>query len=342
MHRSSWIVAGAALLVRAIASSPQRLMLYAALGAVLGLGLLTKATMLPFVAAVFIILAVPLLRSRKDADGAARTLAGLAILAAVTLAISGWWYVTKYLETGSWIGSHDVAQMEAHGGLIAGLLKNADLRELARIPWLLVQSFLWAGTWSFVFPPRIALFALVATTGLIAFGALLVMRRKGPGRDGWLALVTLGLFVAALVRHALVLATTGSGIAAWYLHAFAPVLASLVALCLTGLAPIRGAGRWLPVLLIYPLLFLALATAINTLFFAGCGTTLPNLRYFDLASAAGCATDLTATYRNLAVLSLPGAFVPLFAAGWLLCFTGVLAALNALRANAHTSIVSTR
>lgn len=327
------IAAGAAVLVAAIAASPRRLMLYAALGAVLGLGLLTKATVLPLAVAVAIILALPLLRLRQDPAGAARVFAGLVVLGALALAIGGWWYAGKYLETGNLLGANDVARMDAQQGLIAGL-KDADWRQLARLPWVLVQTFLWAGTWSFVFPPRLALFALVATSGIVAIAAAAFMRREGAGREGWLALLALALFLAGLIRHALVLASIGTmGGGAWYLHAIAPALAVLVAFGLSYLARLRHGGAWLAAVLIWPLAFLALATAIDALFFAGCGTTLPNLRYFDLASAAPCATDFAALYRNLAILSLPAAFVLLFAVGFVLCLAGTLMALKALTAS---------
>ncbi|MEI9971267.1 MAG: hypothetical protein WDO73_03990 [Ignavibacteriota bacterium] len=90
-----------------------------ALGAILGLGLLTKAY---FLAAVPAVAALLLYRYRK---------ARLAALATpiATLVIAGWWYVRNELTTGTFAGLAESVTLQGRG---SGLLTAA----IPRIPWV--------------------------------------------------------------------------------------------------------------------------------------------------------------------------------------------------------------
>ena len=210
-------------------TSSARLPHHALLGAVLGLALLTKATFLPITAAILCVLAVQAFFARKTRQEFSRRLIGLCINAVVLLAICGWWYALKLIETGAITGSTEAASMHEAGGMIAGLMKNLRVEDLIMTPWGFVMSFVWGGTWSFIVPPRITYLPFVAMMAIMAYGVLRAMRQQGAGPIAWFPLVALGLFFAALTYYSLVTLSVGNGTSpAWYLHSMAPIMALLV------------------------------------------------------------------------------------------------------------------
>jgi hypothetical protein len=305
------------------------------LGGTLGLGLLTKATFLPFVVVVFGLLLYRTWRSRGDIAAARRRFRGLFLCLAAVTVLAGWWYLLKLLETGSMIGSNDAIHLRETGGLIEGLWKNASLRWIARLPWHFELSFLWAGTWSFVRPPLVTLIPIVLIPPLLAVGYVSSVRaRRFESVLDWVPPLTAILFLAALGYHSLVLIALGAaGAPAWYLHAFAPVLAPLVG---GGLAGTFRARVWRPIvsaLIFYPTIFLLFAFAVQGLFFAGCGgPKAPDSSFYDPASGISCAAHLAVLYDNLTAFSFPGMALVCFAGGWVLMMVGIATALRCLRA----------
>jgi 4-amino-4-deoxy-L-arabinose transferase-like glycosyltransferase len=310
------------------------------LGIALGLALLTKATFIPVVAAIFAVLGLHAL----FADGSgprAQRLVRLCLAAAIMLAIGGWWYASKLIETGSLIGSSDVVRMHASGGLIAGLREHMRVTDLVQIPWGFALSFLWAGTWSFVVPPRIYLLPLVALVPALAYGAYRSLRRRGIQLVDWFALLTVGLFLGALTYHSAVTLSTASATApAYYLHAIAPILALLVGYGLYEAMQVRWLRVVLAGLLLYPSLFLAAMTVTQALYFAGCAAKLPERMYFARSSGAQCLADLPRMIDNLSVLALPGVAIPLLIAGWACAIVAMVMTVRFL--TRQTSITSTR
>jgi hypothetical protein len=313
------------------------------LGIILGLALLTKATFLPVAAATFVLLAIRGFFVRNEPDRMMRCIKGLLICGAVAVLVSGWWYVAKYVETGSFIGSNDDTNLKAAGGLLAALKQNLDLSNLVRAPWSIVGSFLWASTWSFVLPPRTTVLPLALFGLVVACGTWLHFRRATIREVDGLALLSLGFFTAAIVQHSLVLlAMIGNPAPAWYLHSIAPILALFVGYGIANAASATWLRRFTTSLALYAPCFLLGATALNLLFFAGCGPLMPGRQYFSATDGARCLADLPRMYDNLAVLALPGIGLVLFVAGWSLLLAGVIAAARYLPRLPHTSITSTR
>jgi hypothetical protein len=311
---------------------------YAMLGVLLGLGLLTKATFLPFVAVVMGVLALRIIRDHGSGDPlwprALRLLASVAI----TAAISGWWYLNKLVETGSAIGSHDVAFMHSQGGLIQGLLTNASVFVVAKIPWIIGISFLWGGTWSFVLPPLITILPLAACAMVIAIGYLVFVRRRRLQIADYVPLFTWAAMLAALGYHSLVLVSNGlTGAGGYYLHSFAPVLAPAVGFGIVGAMSARLTRPVLSMLLCYPLLFLPIAMAMQAMFFSGCGIAKPTSAYYPLSSMISCAGDWHAIFNNLSVFDYPRAAAAFFICGWGLSVIGIVVALQQLRMEGSTA-----
>jgi hypothetical protein len=313
---------------------------HALLGLVLGLALLTKATFLPAAAAILLVLAVRTLHARKTPDEFVRRTKALCVTVVIVMAICGWWYAVKLVTTGSAIGGNDASVMVESGGLVAGLKRNLNVDEMLRMPLGFALSFLWAGTWSFVVPPRSYVLPLMAMTALIGCGAWRWMRREGVHPVDWFALLTTGLFLASLTYYSFVLLSVASGTApAWYLHAMAPVLALLVGYGIYELMSGRLRAV-LTALLCYPLAFLPAMTVMNALFLAGCAPKLPERNYYAWSSATRCLADYPRIYENLAVLAYPKTATVLFVIGWALAAIAMAMALRSFRT--YTSITSTR
>lgn len=300
---------------------------HAVLGAVLGLALLTKATFLPVTAALLAVLAIQMLLARKDAGEFSRRLTGLFVATGILLAVSGWWYVLKFIETGTLIGSTDAINMQAAGGMIAGLRKNLHPEDLLTTPLGFFLSFVWGGTWSFVVPPRAAFLPFALMMTLMAYGVWRALRRRDANPVVWVALGTAVLFIAALSYQSLATLSVGNGsFAAWYLHSMAPVLALLTCIGIAEVAGIASLRRTLAVLWFYPPLFLLVMTITNALYFAGCSAKLPGRMYYSAARAIECLADVPRMYDNLAVLAFPGVGMALFAAGWIAMVAGLIRA----------------
>jgi hypothetical protein len=322
--------AGIAVIAAALVTSA-RIALYALLGLTLGIGLITKATLVPVAASASVLLALLVFRERADVSLFRRRLLGLATFLVTTVAVCGGWYALKYIETGNPIGSHDIAQMAASGGMIEGLRRHFQLFDLARAPWGWAMTFLWGSTWSYVVPPRAFMVGLAGAAVALGFGCYWFLRRNSLTPLLWFALLTLAFFMASLAYHTAVVISFDGGISpAWYLHALAPILAPLVAAGIAGLVSLPFGAGVLAAVIGYPLGFLGVAVAVNALYFAGCGAPSPGRVYFVFSSARGCAGDLSAIYANLSVLSYPHLATAMFITGWLLYGIGAVLAVRHL------------
>jgi hypothetical protein len=300
---------------------------FALLGAICGLGLLTKATMLPFVAALGLFLTWRVWRARGDGVALWRSLAQLLVLCLVAAAVSGWWYARNLLDTGDILGSFATIALERQGGLLKGVSEKFSLLKATTGLGATAMTFLWVGTWSATLPPRIleiplAILVVVPAAGWMSRAA---RTRQICSRDA-IALLTLAMFVAALLWQTLifmVLMAVYSG-SAWYLHSLAPLLAPMVGRGLAEAATWRRARSLVGALLVYPLLFLPFATALQLFHYAGCLAPSILEPHVGLSAAAACAAAPRELLGHLAVLGNPALGLALFGAGWLAMLIGVI------------------
>jgi hypothetical protein len=299
---------------------------FALLGAICGLGLLTKATMLPFIAALALFLTWRAWRARGDGAALRRSLAQLLVLCLVAAAISGWWYARNLLDTGDVLGSFATIALERQGGLLQGLSEKFSLLKATAGLGATAMTFLWVGTWSATLPPRILEIPLTILVVVLAAGWISrAARTRLMSSLDAIALLTLVLFVAALLWQTLifmVLMAVYSG-SAWYLHSLAPLLAPMVGRGLAETATWRRARPLIGALLVYPLLFLPFATALQLFHYSGCLAPPIHEPHVGLSAAAACAAAPRELLGNLAVLGNPALGLPLFGAGWLAMLTGV-------------------
>lgn len=247
------------------------------LGVSLGLGLLTKAFFLPVGAGVLLMLG---LWQRVGGFKPSR-LGQAAVAVAAALAIGGWWYVSRQLQTGSLVGSDEFIRFNQAGGLgrLAGLF---SLGALMRGLGVIVGTFAWAGTWSLTRLPEALLAPPVLLLGLTLWGYALSLTRKDL--IGWSPVALAAPFLAGLVYHVFVwMAGVGAATPGWYLHILAAPL---------GLAVARGwtRPRALGLLALLTGLYEAATWAFQLSMFSGCAAKLGADKHYSLAGA-GCFID---------------------------------------------------
>jgi hypothetical protein len=186
----------------------------AVLGAVLGLGLLTKAYFLTAVPAVVLLL---LYRYRKAWVAALTT-------SAVTVAIAGWWYVRNIVTTGTFSGLAESVMLRERGA--PGLLAT-----VAHIPWIgavdvILVSHLYFCGWSSL-TVRSWMYHVFFAIGMLAALGLIVQLRRPAAI--WLSAIYGFFWVGQLYNVILQYLTKGlAGSMGWYMYA---VVASEVVLC---------------------------------------------------------------------------------------------------------------
>jgi 4-amino-4-deoxy-L-arabinose transferase-like glycosyltransferase len=298
---------------------------FALLGVVCGLGLLTKATMLPFVAALGLFLTWCTWRARGDAGAVRASASRLVVFCLVTVAIAAWWYANNLIVYGNILGSNDAIALARQGGLLKGLSENFSLPRSILGMVGNIESFLWAATWSFVHPWRVMEIPLIILLVVVAVGWIWhAARAKAISSLDAIAALTLVLFIIALLQHTLVfIALLGAfSPGAWYLHSLAPVLAPWVARGLAEAAAWRRARPLVSALVIYPVLFLPFATALELFYFAGCFDEPSDVAHFGLTVVATCAAFPREVLRHLTVLGNPALALPLFGTGWVAMLIG--------------------
>jgi hypothetical protein len=317
----AWVVAKKAH------SERGRLFHFGLLGFLCGLALLTKATALPFVAALGLFLIWRVWCARDN--GAALRVTGVQLLVfcLVTVAIAGWWYVENLLVVGNFVGSNDIYLLDKQGGLLKGLKENFSLPLTVSGFGATVMTFLWVGTWSGVLPPRLTELPLGILLFIIVVGWILyAVRVRRISSLNVVALLTLAFFVAAVLKQTLVYIAwvrVNSG-AAWYLHSLAPLLAPFVAIGLAETARWRRARWIIGAISIYPLFFLLFATAMELFYFAGCLGEKPVDPHFGLMATVACAGSPLTVLDNLAVFGSPALSIPVFGVGCAVMLGGVV------------------
>ena len=277
------------------------------LGIICGLGTLTKATFLPFMA----VIAVLLLHRTWRRDAPPWQFLGFIV---TVLAVAGWWYFQRSLETGTLFAMDDALRLKEMGGLIAGLTKHFSIEALARVIPAAGLGFLWAGTWSRFMPPLATFVPLVAMLVLIGCTYLYALRSHRMHPLVQITPLTLGFWALGISYPTLVFIAMGWGsYYGYYLHSLAPALAPIIGIAIMTIAPHYLACRASGLLLGYSVLFLFSATFMQFLYFAGCGSNGSNR--FDFASAAACWYDWHRLADNLEVLAYPLAALCLAAAG---------------------------
>jgi hypothetical protein len=209
------------------------------IGAVLGLGLITKAYFLaaiPPIALLFFGMRVfRCLKFRK-------ILTHLALVYAPAIAIAGWWYVRNIVQTGTLSGLSESVMVRGRLSTLGILSRAGKVNWLSAIDSILF-SHIWFGGWSSLTVRSwmyhfFYLFILVAGVGIVT-------RLRQPTVAA-LSLLYLGFWLGQLYNVLLLFAAKGVATSmGWYMYA---VVAAEVGLFISGLAAVAPVHlrRYLP------------------------------------------------------------------------------------------------
>jgi hypothetical protein len=336
------LVASAFIILRRVLVSNVGLNQYILLGIICGLGLLTKATFLPLVIVIVAVLLLQRWQRRLDLPVAQSRSHGLIAYIITIGVVSGWWYTSKFLETGDLLASSEVITLQQqYGGLIHGLTQNEVFRRpvrgivvvVATFLWNQVATFLWGGTWSFMMLPSITYVPMILMLLLLCYGYVWSMTTAKFTFVRWVPPLALLGLLAGLIHHALIYLAKGGRpvIPGWYFHSFAPVLSVMIAGGLTGLIRTRALRYLILMLMFYPLLFLPLAIVVEAQLFSGCAARkFGYVLYYDMFPIS-CRADLAKIWNHLSVFAFPIHAACLFTMGWLLMLFGVSIMAHHLR-----------
>jgi hypothetical protein len=306
----------------------RRLSTWLLLGVICGLGALTKATFLPFLAVIALLL---LYRTwRRDAS----PWQFLGFLTTV-IAVAGWWYIERSVETGTLFATVETIGLKKNGGLIVNLMQHFSVGTLAWTIPAAGLSFLWGGTWSFVTPPLPALAPLVVMLLMISCAYLFGFNSYKKYLVVQITPLTLGFWALAIIYPTLFemalygrmrMGMFGYGaFPGYYLHSLAPALAPVLGIGIATVARNWLARAVLWLLISYNIAFLFGATFMQFLYFAGCGSVGTNR--FNVASASACWNDWQRLTDNLNVLAYPLAALWLAVGGAIALGAGALISL---------------
>jgi hypothetical protein len=304
------------------------------LGVICGLGSLTKATFFPFLAGIGLVLLYQ--TWRRDASPWHFT--GFLI---TVIAVAGWWYFRRAIETGMLFPTGDAMYLRENGGLIAALTQHLSLDEA--LAWAIPaagMSFLWSGTMSFVIPPLTALSPLIVMLILISCAFLFECSNYRIYPLVQITIFTLIFWFPAIIYPTLLyllvnMTSAGfggfafGGYGGYYLHSLAPALAPAIGIAITAVARNWLARALVWLLLGYNVAFLFVATFMQLLYFAGCGSNGSNR--FNFAAASICWNDWQSLIDNLTVLAYPLTALSFAAGGLAALLWGVLTSLSPAR-----------
>ena len=227
-------------------------------GILLGLGLLTKAyflTALPAITAIFLIAG---LRNRRDIR---RLVSHFVVIALVSFAIAGWWYLRNQALYGNWSGMLEITRT-------ANLSSIDRLVAVNRVPWAasvleILKEHIWTGNTSAHGLSRAVyrvgyLLIILSIIGFVK--AQWIRGRAGkptaPDNNLLVLLIFYSFFVLGVLYHTLVnfiLVGVPSGTGGWYLYAVIIPEVILLIYGFEGIVGEKAAGISNGILILYAL-----------------------------------------------------------------------------------------
>ena len=235
-------------------------------GALLGAGALTKAFFIPIAAGTFGWLAF---RSVTESTERGRAMVRIAMSAALSGIIAGWWYVGPSAVA---VAGSEARQLAALGGLPAALTARFSMSGWFEGLFTFLGMAAWSSTWSLVRPPHIFFIPLVVVlcAGMAAYVAAL--RQHRPGSIQWLPLWWLVPVLAGFAYHILVhVALTGSGrgVGGYYLHILVAPLSFALGIGVAATWHRRSTRALTAIHLAYVMAFVLVVSCAQLLLFAG-------------------------------------------------------------------------
>lgn len=293
----------------------------AALGACLGVGLLTKAFFIPVALGALGCLAWMASRSRVAGMNRAHALRDIAVAAVIAVVIGGWWYASALTNHGVLSGSHDLITLDQEGGMLAGLKENFAWPHLGRgIAAFLVTAY-FAGTWTLARLPE-----WLYAPGLLAIGVLCITALRAPreARVGRLMAVALWItlpMLAALGYYLLVRiaqGTGGHGAPGWYMNILAPACAVPLGIGLVAIMRLPRAAWAVMVIWLWAVIFVTLAFWMHAALYAGVAVKNMETRHLACPDGWSSLLHVVEIHGHIAIFGWPTASLLCLGAGTLL------------------------
>jgi hypothetical protein len=290
-----------------------------ALGFTLGLGLLAKAFFLSITAAIGAFLLLRLWCGRQDAGLRALRLRNGAMTLIVAAIIGGGWYLHNLVTQGDLLGAQDSIAIAGQGGILAGLRQHFSIYVLARGIVVTFITWIWAGTWSLVrmSPLLYAPLLLLIVATIAAFA--LALRRAAADDPVWLVGGLFVFFGGGLLYHIVIVVANGGdgGTVGWYLHILMPWAAPALGLGIQRLLDRPWRRTVMVGLIIYAVLFQAMALWAQIALFTGCAVKNEQ-KYYAFSGHLLCLDESATVFHRLAIVGWPSLAGVCFAGG-LIC-----------------------
>jgi hypothetical protein len=299
-----------------------------AIGAALGLGLLTKAFFLPITLGFGIFLALRLWPARANLpERSERLKSSISILLAAVL-VGGGWYVYKFAMYGDLTGADYAIRLARQGGMMAGLKEHLSLNQVLRGALMPLVSYQWVGTWSVTRLPELLQVPMVALAAWVAFGYLQQVKHRSFDDAAWLPVWVFCSFILGLYWHVLIgIALYNLGAAGgWYLHILMPWAAPALGIGVASIVGHLRGRRLLAALLTYAIAFHAFALWAQLSLFTGCATKSVD-KHYAFSGGAFCFDQTSLIVDRLAVLGYPVLATAGFGVG-VICLVWLLAQLK--------------
>ena len=300
------------------------------IGVVLGLGLLTKAFFAPIILAIGIWLIFRNLSGNRPVSSGLVNLLPSCMIVLPAVLIGGVWYLYNFFAVGLLSASYDMLLLASKGGLAANIVKGFSPSELVRGIAAMFATYSWGGTWSLVRVPAFLQFLMIvpAAAAFMTFG--LRLKNYALGGLEWLGVLVFAVFAAALIYYIVIsMAAEGyAGIPGWYLHILMPWIAPPLGIGLIALLQKPTLRPYMITLVVlYPLLFQAIAIWLQITLFAGCAAKGAD-KYYVFPGHTFCLDRFGLIMDRMAILGSPQPAMACFAAG-LACTIFLLGGANA-------------
>jgi len=300
------LLAGAAAFSLAKSLADERSVVWpTALGASLGLGLLTKAFFLPIMFAIGVLLLLRLWLGRGEAASPRLQWRNACLSLALAVLIGGGWYLRDNLTYGEFSGDAAAIQLAASGGLWANLEQHHSLFIFARGVAVMAVTWVWAGTWSLVRMPPL-LYAPLFMLLITAIGGFVKRLRDTPlTRPEWLPVLLFASLGGGLFYHVVeMVAIDQSSTGGWYLHILMPWVAPALGLGAYAVVKRAWQRRVFATLVILALLFQAMAVWAQLALFTGCAIKGDDKSYV-FSGHWFCVDQYATVFDRLSIIGWP-------------------------------------
>lgn len=309
----------------------EKLLRAVGLGVCFGLGLLTKAFFMPFLAGLSAWWLLKIWRGRRDREAAKLDLIRLIFVPVIALVLSS--RIFSIPQRHSMLDFHMLASLDwpTFIGLAHQRLSIAE--QFLNVVNMTLGA-LWAGSASEVYmsSPFLA-FTLFAFFVFAVGEYLYAIRRESLISPGWLPLWLMApLIMAILAWHILMVTVFGgdNGTGGWYLHVTAPACILAYGFALRQMEAHVVTRGVMKCFVMLGIIFLAVIFWTQISMYAGCAGKDPD-GYFLFPDRSYCLGQLTTVIGNLAVIGWPDAAMLGFGAGFICLIAGAFGLINKSR-----------